>query len=188
MENTSQVVEVYSSRGKLSSFMNFKKAGSSNHEDEWHFSKKFLKDSEASGSNEAAKKLLVNCSTRKMICSYSRKGKEILQANIRVEELNERLNSLEVENEAMKQAFIETLEERNKLVQEIYRDFQKLHQRHRLGNQVTGLKIWDESIIVNSSYEAVMGSGLSQVLFEESNPCIVTRDHSANLHFTSRFY
>lgn len=123
-----------------------------------------------------------------MICSYSRKGKEILQANIIVEELNERLNSLEEENEAMKQAFIETLEERNKLVQEIYRDFQKLHQRHRLGNQVTGLKIWDESIIVNSSYEAVMGSGLSQVLFEESNPCIVTRDHSANLHFTSRFY
>lgn len=56
MENTSQVVEVYSSRGKLSSFMNFKKAGSSNHEDEWHFSKKLLKDSEASGSNEAAKK------------------------------------------------------------------------------------------------------------------------------------
>lgn len=186
MENTSQGLEVYSSRKKLSGFVNFKKASSSKHEDDRHFPKKLV-NSEVSGSNEAAKKLLVNCSTSKMIYSYSLKGKEILHANIGVEELNERLKILEEENEAMKEAFIEAMEERNKLVQEIYHDFQKFHRRLRLGSQVTGMKIWDEPITVNPSNEAVMGSGLSQVLSEDSNPCIVTRGQRANLYFSSWF-
>ncbi|KAJ4718476.1 Calcium-binding EF-hand family protein isoform 1 [Melia azedarach] len=144
-------------------------------------SPRVLRDSEASGSNEAAQKSLLKYS-RSRVYDYSGKGKEILQAN-GVEELNERLKILEEETEAMKQAFIETMEERKKLVNEIYQDFLKIHHRRHFGNQVTEVKVLDRSLIVNPSNEAEMGSGLLQVLCEDSNPCIVTRDHRANMHF-----
>lgn len=171
MESNSRELEVHSSREKPSAFEKFETGISSKHtayyesrlvsktskdltnEYERRSSNRVLRDSEASGSNEAAQKSLLKYS-RSRIYDYSGKGKEILQAN-GVEELNERLKILEVETEAMKQAFIETMEERKKLVNEIYQDFLKIHHRRHFGNQVTEVKVLDRSLIVNPSNEVV---------------------------------
>ncbi|KAL5823367.1 hypothetical protein ACOSQ4_021267 [Xanthoceras sorbifolium] len=172
MEITSQQLQVYySTRKKLLNLKDFNTASTSKHttndksrlqdltnEDEKQCSEKYFVDSAASGSHEADQNLVQDCSTSK-VCRYS------LQAD-EVEELDKRLMKLEEENDAMKQIFIKSMEERRMLVNEIYVQFRRIHHCNCL-------------MIVKSSKHAAMETGLLQLLIEDSNPCIVNRDHRA---------
>lgn len=77
-----------------------------------------------SSSDELVKKLAVNCSSSKVF-SDSPKGKKALQPCV-ARQLDERLKILEEENEVIKKAFFETEEERKKLVNDIYQQFQTI--------------------------------------------------------------
>ncbi|XP_031283893.1 uncharacterized protein LOC116142606 isoform X1 [Pistacia vera] len=185
MESTSQELEVNSSRNKQSRFSKCTPYDGSRlvSKQNKQLSNKFMQDSRASRSNEAREKFVLKCSRGK-VSNISLKGKGYSQASD-VEQLMERLKILEEETEAMKQTFIDTMEERTRLVSEIHQEFLTIHCCRCLGNQVTGLKSWDGSLIVNPfDKKAIMGIGLSQILQEDSNPCIVTRDYKTNMHFS----
>ncbi|TXG69416.1 hypothetical protein EZV62_004351 [Acer yangbiense] len=159
MEITSQELQVYySSRNKLLTFKNVKNTT----DDKCRSVSK--KSAAASGSHEAVR----NCST------IASKG------NIEVEEMEKRLMKLEEETEAMKQTFIESIEERKMLVNEISEKLRRrIHLCYCLGKQA----IENGSLVVNSSSKhAAMETGLSQVLIEDSNPCIVKR---STIHFSN---
>ncbi|KAK3219271.1 hypothetical protein Dsin_013241 [Dipteronia sinensis] len=167
MEITSQELQVYySSRNKLLTFKNVKNTT----DDKCRLVSK--KSAAASWSHEAVK----NCST------IASKGKEIVQANIEVEEVDKRLMKLEEETEAMKQTFIESIEERKMLLNEISEQFRRIHLCYCLGKQANE----NRSFAVNSSSKhTATETGLSQVLIEDSNPCIVNRYHRSTMHFSN---
>ncbi|KAK2651718.1 hypothetical protein Ddye_011574 [Dipteronia dyeriana] len=167
MEITSQELQVYySSRNKLLPFKNVKNTA----DDKCRLVSK--KSAAASGSHEAVR----NCST------IASKGKEILQANAEVEEVDKRLMKLEEETEAMKQTFIESIEERKLLVNEISERLRRIHLCYCLGKQANE----NGSLVAySSSKHAAMETGLSQVLTEDSNPCIVNRYHRSTMHFSN---
>ncbi|KAK4839025.1 hypothetical protein QYF36_018398 [Acer negundo] len=159
MEITSQELQVYyTSRNKLLTFKNVK--NTTDHDKCRVVSKK---SAAASGSHEAVR----NCST------IASKG------NIEVEEVDKRLMKLEEETEAMKQTFIESIEEKKILVNEISEQLRRIHLCYCLGKQANE----NGSLVVNSSSKhAAMETGLSQVLIEDSNPCIVKR---STMHFSN---
>ncbi|KAK0598318.1 hypothetical protein LWI29_033641 [Acer saccharum] len=158
MEITSQELQVYySSRNKLLTFKNVKNTT----DDKCRLVSK--KSEAASGSCEVFR----NCST------IASKG------NIEVEEVDKRLMKLEEETEAMKQTFIESIEERKMLVNEISEKLRRIHLCYCLGKQANE----NGSLVLNSSSKhAAMETGLSQVLIEDSNPCIVKR---STMHFSN---
>ncbi|XVE89040.1 hypothetical protein DITRI_Ditri19aG0117900 [Diplodiscus trichospermus] len=91
----------------------------------------------ASASKESLEKSgVIICNTRSKACSSLCKGKVVLQAS-EAEQLNTRLKILEEENEALKQAFLETVVEKKKLVNEICQLLQTLrHSLHRRDKKV----------------------------------------------------
>lgn len=105
----------------------------------------------ASGSNLTAETSSANHSEGKFC-----KGKELMYASDQVQLLSERLRSLEEEAEVMNQAFIESLEERKKLINEISHQFRVISHYRVYGKQDS--------------------TGLSQVLHQESNPSLVIRN------------
>ncbi|KAI9160524.1 hypothetical protein LWI28_008970 [Acer negundo] len=127
MEITSQELQVYyTSRNKLLTFKNVK--NTTDHDKCRVVSKK---SAAASGSHEAVR----NCST------IASKG------NIEVEEVDKRLMKLEEETEAMKQTFIESIEEKKILVNEISEQLRRIHLCYCLGKQANE----NGSLVVNSS-------------------------------------
>lgn len=102
--------------------------------------KKPLQDSRTWGAEKAVKKpLLLGCSTSKAVV-----------CNSEVEELNERLRILEEETETMKQELFESAQERKKLMNDIYQQFQMLEidPRYLVARE---FKSTDENTSVNSS-------------------------------------
>ncbi|GKV45453.1 hypothetical protein SLEP1_g52529 [Rubroshorea leprosula] len=117
-----------------------------------------LYDSGASSSKEKVKKYLVKHSRSSKGCSSnSRNGKVYLPEN-EVNRLVERLKVLEEETEIIKEAFFETMEERRRLMSEVYQQFQTLrlclHHKNAVGRKK---------------------AGLSQVLMENYSPRVLTR-------------
>lgn len=146
MELASSEMELDSSRNKFPEFKNFKAASSSKHSNhsrlitdvtpgsiqrQEHLFSRYRNEIEgASSSEEALIKSGMIISHPSSFC----KGKVILQAS-EAEQLSTRLKILEEENEIMKQALLETVVERKRLVNEIYELFQtlrySLHCQHQ---------------------------------------------------------
>ncbi|GFZ04057.1 hypothetical protein Acr_16g0006810 [Actinidia rufa] len=122
----------------------------------------------ASGSNHVAETLSADRSGGK-VC----KGKALTYASA-VDRIGDRLRILEEEVDVMKRDFIEGMEERKKLMDEISQQFQVLKQYLRYGNGVGVL-------IVNPRKNGRGGTGLSQVLHWQSNPSLFIRDPRANM-------
>ncbi|XP_059458105.1 uncharacterized protein LOC132187715 isoform X2 [Corylus avellana] len=140
---------------------------------------KLLTDSMAS----AAKKIV--SSSRGKLSISSCKGKGVLQAGV-VEQLNHRLKILEEETETMKKDIFGALEERRNLVNEIIEQFQILQHHLCLQNQVIGETSCDETscddtMISNSPKGGRMETGLSEIVCQEPNLSLVTRDLRANM-------
>lgn len=165
MESTPQELEVDSRRNQQSRFSKCTTYDGSKlvSKQNKQFSNKFIQDSIASRSNEAGKKLVLNFSRGKVF-NYSFKGQDSSQAN-EIEQLMERLKILEDETEAMKQTLVDTIEERTRLVNEIYQEFLTIHHFRRLRNLMTGLKSSDGSLIVNPSYKVMNLPRRLQLLF-----------------------
>ncbi|CAK7356961.1 unnamed protein product [Dovyalis caffra] len=96
--------------------------------------KNLLIESRASSSNELMEILSTN-SSRVKARSNSCKGKQVSEAS-EVEQLSRRLKVLEEENETMKQEFLQHMEEREKVVAEIFQQFQTIHDFLKFENQV----------------------------------------------------
>ncbi|KAB2611481.1 hypothetical protein D8674_019513 [Pyrus ussuriensis x Pyrus communis] len=141
--------------------------------------KKPLQDSSASDSKKAEKKklLLGGGSTSKAL-NASGKGKAVVCTG-EVEELNERLRVLEEETETMKQEMLEIAEERNKLMKEIYQQFQMLEIDPRCLAAIE-LKSIDGNTSIYSSQDQRMGASLSDILRRDQNPSLVNRNLRAN--------
>ncbi|KAM1189320.1 hypothetical protein ACFX2J_025005 [Malus domestica] len=141
--------------------------------------KKPLQDSSASDSKKAEKKklLLGGGSTSKAL-NVSRKGKAVVCTG-EVEELNERLRVLEEETETMKQEMLKIAEERNKLMKEIYQQFQMLEIDPRCLAAIE-LKSIDGNTSIYSSQDQRMGASLSHILRQDQNPSLVNRNLRAN--------
>lgn len=107
-----------------------------------------------SGSNLVAETSSANHSEAKLC-----KGKELMHASDQVRWLSGRLRSLEEEAEVMNHAFVESLEERKKLINEISHQFRVISRYRVSRNPVT--------------------TGLSQVLHQETNPSLVIRNRKA---------
>ncbi|XP_021813324.1 uncharacterized protein LOC110756230 isoform X1 [Prunus avium] len=131
--------------------------------------KKPLQDSRTWGAEKAVKKpLLLGCSTSKAVV-----------CNSEVEELNERLRILEEETETMKQELFESAQERKKLMNDIYQQFQMLEidPRYLVARE---FKSTDENTSVNSSQDERMGTSLLDILHQDPHPSLVTRNLRAN--------
>ncbi|XP_050135883.1 uncharacterized protein LOC126611613 isoform X1 [Malus sylvestris] len=160
--------------------------------------KKPLQDSSASDSKKAEKKklLLGGGSTSKAL-NVSGKGKAVVCTG-EVEELNKRLRVLEEETETMKQEMLEIAEERNKLMKEIYQQFQMLEIDPRCLAAIE-LKSIDGNTSIYSSQHSYaemfgslismhlmdkqdqrMGVSLSHILRQDQNPSLVNRNLRAN--------
>lgn len=84
---------------------------------------------------------------RKRVCSNFCKGKAVLQAS-EAEDLNTRLEILEEESQIMKQALLETIAERKKLVNEIYKLFETLRYTLLPKDQEDGHTFSSGSLII----------------------------------------
>ncbi|XAR67797.1 hypothetical protein NMG60_11002707 [Bertholletia excelsa] len=111
---------------------------------------------------------------------HESKGKALVYAS-KVEQLHDRLRTLEQETEIMKQAFFKAMEERKKLMNEIYQQFQVIHHCISSVKQVRGHESMDGVLIDISHKNGVAGTGLSQVLHQQSNPLLVIRDLRATI-------
>ncbi|KAL6144877.1 hypothetical protein ACLB2K_055567 [Fragaria x ananassa] len=103
------------------------------------------------------KSLVLGCSSSKVNLSKS-KGKAVLCSSSEIEELNERMRILEEETESMKQELFESAEERRKLTNEIYQQFQILTREFKINVGSTS---------ENSSQDARTGTHLSEDLQQE---------------------
>ncbi|XP_028095736.1 uncharacterized protein LOC114295641 [Camellia sinensis] len=85
----------------------------------------------------------------------------------------------------MKQAFIESMEERKKLTNEICQQFRVIRNGLHSRKQVTGDESTHGVLVVNPHQNRGRGGGtglgLSQVLHQQSNPSIVFRDLRATM-------
>lgn len=108
------------------------------------------------------------------------KGMVVFQAG-EVEQLNKRLQILEEDAAVIKQSFFSSVEERKKLIREIHQLFQIIHHFLCLQSQGTGEKTHAGALIINPHKDGRMGTGLSQVLIQDSNPALVTRGLRANM-------
>ncbi|KAF9685077.1 hypothetical protein SADUNF_Sadunf03G0016800 [Salix dunnii] len=99
--------------------------------------KNLLPESRASSSNELVEISPTN-SSRVKACSDSSEGKQVKQVSEtgKIKKLSERLKILEEETEPLKQEIFQHMEERKKLVVEIYQQFQTIHHRLQFENQV----------------------------------------------------
>ncbi|CAA0827356.1 Unknown protein [Striga hermonthica] len=86
-----------------------------------------------------------------------------------IENIEERLRALEEEGEVLKGAFLESLEERAKLVTELNDRFNSLTQRGSNSEALPGRSVQIISLVKEKR------AGLLQVLWEEPNPSIVKR-------------
>ncbi|KAG6780358.1 hypothetical protein POTOM_013213 [Populus tomentosa] len=95
-----------------------------------------LTESRASSLNELVEISPTN-SSRVKACSDSTKGKQLKQVSEagKIKQLSKRLKTLEEETEPMKQEFFQHMEERKKLVAEIYQQFQTIHHCLQFENQ-----------------------------------------------------
>ncbi|XP_057459891.1 uncharacterized protein LOC130750358 [Actinidia eriantha] len=125
----------------------------------------------ASGSNHVDETLSADRSGGK-VC----KGKALTYASA-VERIGDRLRILEEEVDVMKRDFIEGMEERKKLMNEISQQFQVLKHYLRSGNHVSA----DGVLIVNPRKNGRGATGLSQLLHWQSNPSLFIRDPGANM-------
>ncbi|CAK9185608.1 unnamed protein product [Ilex paraguariensis] len=89
--------------------------------------------------------------------------------------LDKRLRILEEEIENMKQDILVTVEDRTKLITEIYDQFQAIHHFIHLRDQEEE-KPCDEGLTIMPSKVGRTGAGLSQILSQESNSSLVIRD------------
>ncbi|XWS16499.1 hypothetical protein CRYUN_Cryun34aG0093500 [Craigia yunnanensis] len=194
-ELASSEMKLDSLRKKFSEFKNFKAARSNNHTTRSNQSRlktdvsadsivkqenlfpKFRNEG-ASSSEEVVKKSCVIISHPiNEVCSSFHKGKVVLQAS-EAEQLNTRLTILEEENEILKQAFLETVVESKKLVNEVCQLFQRLRYSLHPKDQEDGHSYG--SLIIKPSKGqggGMMASSLSKVLLE--NPG--TGDPKANV-------
>ncbi|XP_062008064.1 uncharacterized protein LOC133725055 [Rosa rugosa] len=114
-------------------------------------------ESRTKGAETAMKRsLILGCSSSK--AKLSCKGKAVLCSSSEIEELNERMRILEEETESMKQELFEGAEERRKLINEIYQQFQILTRE---------LKFNDGSRSETSSQDEKIGSDLSDDLQQD---------------------
>ncbi|KDP37043.1 hypothetical protein JCGZ_06099 [Jatropha curcas] len=100
--------------------------------------RKLLTDSRASSSNEVAKMSLVSPSRGKVYVN-SCEGEQILQG-IEIEQLKARLEFLEEESKLMRLEFLDHVEEKKKMVNEIFQQFQTIYHYLELENSVDGEK------------------------------------------------
>lgn len=132
-------LDVHSSKNNLSAAKNLKSnAGSSKlgaddaveeKEEGMHKvlnSKKLLAQSRSSSSNRVEKMSLENSSRGKVYLN-SDEGKQVVQGS-EIEQLSKRLKFLEEESKIMRQEFLEQVEEKEKLVKEIYKQFQTIYR------------------------------------------------------------
>ncbi|CAN6706879.1 unnamed protein product [Malus baccata var. baccata] len=141
--------------------------------------KKPLQDSSASDSKKTEKnKLLLGGGSTSKALNVSGKGKAVVCTG-EVEELDERLRVLEEETETMKQEMLEIAEERNKLMKEIYQQFQMLEIDPRCLAAIE-LKSIDGNTSIYSSQDQRMGVSLSHILRQDQNPSLVNRNLRAN--------
>lgn len=98
--------------------------------------KNLLTESRASSSNELVEISPTN-SSRDQACGDSSEGKQLKQVSEagKIKQLSKRLKTLEEETEPMKQEFFQHMEERKKLVAEIYQQFQSIHHCLQFENQ-----------------------------------------------------
>lgn len=98
--------------------------------------KNLLTESRASSSNELVEISPTN-SSRDQACGDSSEGKQLKQVSEagKIKQLSKRLKTLEEETEPMKQEFFQHMEERKKLVAEIYQQFQTIHHCLQFENQ-----------------------------------------------------
>ncbi|CAL5327620.1 unnamed protein product [Camellia sinensis] len=134
----------------------------------------------ASSSNPVSEISSVNRSGGKLCTDKA------LMYGSEVDRLNDRLRTLEEETEIMKQAFIENMEERKKLMNEICHQFRVICNGLRSKKQVTGDESTHGVLVVNPHQNRGRGGGgtglgLSQVLHQQSNPSIVIRDLRATM-------
>ncbi|KAL7191485.1 hypothetical protein ACSBR2_023544 [Camellia fascicularis] len=133
----------------------------------------------ASSSNPVSEISSVNRSGGKLC-----KDKALMYGS-EVDRLNDRLRTLEEETEIMKQAFIESMDERKKLMNEICQQFRVIRIVLRPRKQVTGDESTHGVLVVNPHQNRGGGKGtglgLSQVLHQQSNPSIVIRDLRATM-------
>ncbi|XP_022852009.1 uncharacterized protein LOC111373677 [Olea europaea var. sylvestris] len=91
-----------------------------------------------------------------------------------IKRLDERLRILEEEDEMLKKALMESLEERTRLKTEVYQYIETLQLCHVKGAQEMGEVSMDGINIIKPLKDR--REGLLQVLIQESNPSLVTRD------------
>ncbi|KAK9281914.1 hypothetical protein L1049_004822 [Liquidambar formosana] len=138
--------------------------------------KQKLSDLRVSSSNQVTENSRVNCLKGNVGINFQ-EGKILLGAG-EVKQISERLRILEEEGEMLKQAFFGSIEERKKLMNEIYQQFQIIHRRLR--NKSTE-ESHDGASNVYLFEDGSMETGLSQVLHEDSNPSLVIRDLRSNM-------
>ncbi|PRQ50551.1 hypothetical protein RchiOBHm_Chr2g0134481 [Rosa chinensis] len=114
-------------------------------------------ESRTKGAEMAANKSLILGFSSSQV-NLSCKGKAVLCSSNEIEELNERMRILEEETESMKQELFEGAEERRKLINEIYQQFQILTRE---------LKFNDGSRSETSSQDKTAGSDLSDDLRQD---------------------
>ncbi|KAG4199005.1 hypothetical protein ERO13_A05G122100v2 [Gossypium hirsutum] len=100
---------------------------------------------------------------RKRVCSNFCKGKAVLQAS-EAEDLNTRLEILEEESQIMKQALLETMAERKKLVNEIYKLFETRRYTLLPKDQEDGHTFSSGSLIIKPCKGPGQGTAESSLL------------------------
>ncbi|XP_015870325.2 uncharacterized protein LOC107407545 [Ziziphus jujuba] len=139
--------------------------------------KKPLRDSMVSKSA----KLLVNwLKGKESTAGDCSKGEAELWSS-EVEELKKRLKILEEETKTMKETLFASMEERNSLMNEIYRQFQQLHGFLFSANLLIGENSADRNSTVYGPKDVRVGTSLSEILKPQPNPSLVTRDLRANI-------
>eukprot|EP00257_Ricinus_communis_P004449 XP_002517686.2 uncharacterized protein LOC8282706 [Ricinus communis] len=143
--------------------------------------RKLLTDSRASNSTEVVKLPLANSSSGKKGYVNSRNGKQVMQSS-EIEQLSERLKFLEEESKLMKQEFLEQVEERKQLVNEIYQHFRAIYHCLQLEDPESGERCFDETYILYPREEGGLGTGLSEVLRQDSSSYVITgEDQRTNI-------
>lgn len=99
------------------------------------------------GDKTAVKKLLMlGCSSSEAQISIN--GKAVLCSSSEIEELNERLRILEEETETMKQELFESAEERKKLMNEVYQQFQMFTRESQFNDGNTSVNSSEVNAVV----------------------------------------
>ncbi|KAL2554901.1 uncharacterized protein Fot_08520 [Forsythia ovata] len=91
-----------------------------------------------------------------------------------IKHIDERLRILEEEAEMLKKTLMESLEERTRLMTQIYKYFETLQLCLVQGEQEMGVTSKDGVMMIKPLKDRRVG--LLQVLCHESNPSLVTRD------------